>query len=87
MKLIDEWKMAYKFFSVQAMALGGISAATYAALFDSLKEFIGPQKAMMVVGGLFAFGILGRVIDQGSNMKFFEDLFSLGGDGGQDKGK
>jgi membrane-anchored protein YejM (alkaline phosphatase superfamily) len=64
MKLIDEWRKAWKWFSVQAMVLAGTAQAAWMAMPDDLKASL-PQNA--VQWGTFillVFGIAGRLVDQ-----------------------
>jgi hypothetical protein len=65
MKLIKDWKKAWKFLSVQLMAVGSAMSVTYAQLYDKMKDHVPPDKMMYIVLAVFVGGILGRVISQG----------------------
>jgi membrane protein required for beta-lactamase induction len=64
MKLIDDWKRAYRLFSVQAMALSTAILGTWLVLPDDFKatlpHWIGNAAA---IATLIA-GVLGRVVQQ-----------------------
>lgn len=64
MKLIDEWKTAYRFLSVQANVIGTAIATGYATMYPQLKDTIPPDVMAWITGGVFALGILARVISQ-----------------------
>lgn len=64
MKLIDEWRTAWKFLSVQANVLGGAMASAYATFYPQLKETISPATMGYITGAVFALGVIGRVISQ-----------------------
>lgn len=64
MTLIEDWKSAWKFISVQANALGIAMSSTYAIMYDQLKDTMPPKYMVMVTGAVFVAGIVGRVISQ-----------------------
>lgn len=64
MKLIDEWRTAWKFLSVQANLLGGAMASAYATFYPQLKDTISPSAMGYLTGVVFALGVLGRIISQ-----------------------
>jgi sorbitol-specific phosphotransferase system component IIBC len=65
MKLITNWRKCWKFLSVQLMAVGSGISATYATMYQQLKDTIDPKMMAMITAGVFVAGILGRVISQG----------------------
>ena len=64
MKLIDEWKQAYRLFSVQAMALAGAIQGAWVALPDDMKTSVPPGLVHWLTIGLLVFGMAGRLVDQ-----------------------
>ena len=64
MKLVDNWKSAWKWFSVHCLWLSAAIPNVWAALPADLKSSI-PATHMAVIAGLIAFcGIVGRLVDQ-----------------------
>lgn len=64
MKLIDEWKSAWRMFSVQAMALSASIQGAYIALPDTFQSYIPHEWMHYASIGLLVIGVLGRLIDQ-----------------------
>lgn len=64
MRLIDEWRTAWKFLSVQANVFGGAMASAYATFYPQLKDTISPAAMGYLTGVVFALGVIGRVISQ-----------------------
>ena len=64
MKLIANWRKAYKMLSVQAMALATAIQGTWAVLPDDMKTTIPPQAVQWITMGLLVFGIVGRLVEQ-----------------------
>lgn len=64
MKLIANWRKAYKMLSVQAMALATAIQGTWAVLPDDMKTTIPPQAVQWITMGLLVFGIFGRLVAQ-----------------------
>lgn len=65
MQLIKDWKKAYRFLSVQMMAVGTAISSTYAALYDNLKDVFDPKIMAGITAAVFIMGIIGRVKSQG----------------------
>lgn len=64
MKLIPEWKMSYKFWSVRLSALAGVFAM--AELVLPAWQGILPPKTFTLLSAIAATGaIIGRVLQQG----------------------
>ena len=64
MRLIDDWKRAWKFLSVQAMALVVVIQGAWAGIPDDLKLNF-PKWAVTALSiGLLVFGISGRLVKQ-----------------------
>ena len=64
MKLVENWRHAWKWFSVQLVALAGTIQLSVLAFPDTLKQYL-PDWALHA-SALFLLGaaILGRLIDQ-----------------------
>ena len=66
MKLVENAKQAWRWFSVQAMALATAIQATWAMLDADMRAVV-PYNDVVVpalTGLLLAFGIAGRLVDQ-----------------------
>jgi hypothetical protein len=64
MKLIDNWRKAYRMISVQAMVIATAIQGTWVLVPEDLKTSIPPTVVQWITMGLLAFGIFGRLIDQ-----------------------
>lgn len=65
MKLITNWRKAWKFLSVQLMVLGSAMSSAYATMYEQMKSTIDPKMMAMITAGVFIAGIVGRVVSQG----------------------
>lgn len=65
MRLVDDWKQAYKWFSVQAPAVGIALVTTWASIPDDLKMHVPGWLTKAVLYGVFGFGLIGRLVNQG----------------------
>lgn len=64
MKLITNWRKAYRMLSVQAMAIATAIQGAWAVLPDDMKASVPPQAVYWITMGLLVFGIAGRLVDQ-----------------------
>lgn len=70
MKLIDEWKQAYKLYSVQAMAVAGAILASWAGIPDDKQADLVawlpwiPKVVNWAAITVLVLGMVGRVLDQ-----------------------
>lgn len=64
MKLVDDWKRCYRWFSVQSMAISGALLATWALMPEDLKSSLPPQMIVGTAVGILALGVIGRVVEQ-----------------------
>jgi hypothetical protein len=64
--MISNWKSAWRWFSVQAMALQGAAASAWLMVPDDMRAAVPPD--MLATGAvvLAVLGIMGRLVDQGS---------------------
>ena len=64
MKLIDNWRKAYRMVSVQAMAAATAIQGTWVLIPEDMKSTIAPGIVQWITMGLLVFGIFGRLVDQ-----------------------
>lgn len=64
MKLIYNWRKAYKMLSVQAMTVAGAIQGAWACIPEDMKVHIPSGWVTALTIGLLAFGIVGRLLAQ-----------------------
>ena len=64
MKLVEDWKCVWRYFSVQANTIGSAVALGYASMYEQLKENFPPRYMVILTAAVFLLGIIGRVISQ-----------------------
>jgi hypothetical protein len=64
MRLVDGWKRAHRWFSVQAMGVAAAVQLTWATLADDLKHSIPMWIPTVVTVVLLVLGVAGRVVKQ-----------------------
>jgi hypothetical protein len=64
MKLIDEWKQAWRMFSVQAMAAGVALQGAYVAMPDTFQQLIPHEWMHYISIALLVLGLFGRLVQQ-----------------------
>ncbi|ALN64570.1 putative membrane protein [Lysobacter antibioticus] len=64
MKLIDNWRCAWRFLSVQAMSLALAVQATWLSLPDDLRAQVPLWVAASVTAFLLITGLIGRLFQQ-----------------------
>lgn len=64
MKLVSDWKRAYRWFSVQAMGVIAAIGLAWPLMPDDLKAYL-PEDILPVISLLAFIGILSRVVKQG----------------------
>ena len=62
--LIDEWRSAWKYVSVQANGVGIAISSTYGLLYEQLKETFPPKFMAGITALVFIAGIIGRLVSQ-----------------------
>jgi hypothetical protein len=67
MRLVKNTRSAWRWFSVQALALQGIGAAAWLGVPDDMRAAVPPEWLAGCAVVLTAFGIVGRLVDQGSD--------------------
>ena len=64
MKLVDDWKSAWRWFSMHALVLAGVIPTVWAELPPDLKTAI-PAGAMGTITAVIAaWGVVGRLVSQ-----------------------
>ena len=66
MKLVPHARLAWRWFSVQAMALAAILPLAWEALPPELRTYIPEPWMPWIVAGVLVGGIAGRLVDQGT---------------------
>jgi hypothetical protein len=64
-KLHPHWRMSWRWFSVQAMALAGAVQIAFQALPAEMKSSIPDSVISKITLTILFLGIVGRMIDQG----------------------
>lgn len=64
MKLVDDWKKAWKWFSVHALILAGILPTVWLELPSDLKSTIPPGTMSAITAVIAACGVIGRLVSQ-----------------------
>lgn len=65
MKLVENAKESWKWFSMQAMTLAGALQGTWLSIPNDLKDNIPDSMVNWITLGLVIFGIVGRLVRQG----------------------
>jgi len=65
MRLVSDWRAAWRWFSVQAMALNGAVAAAWLALPQEWRDVFPPEWMTAGAIALMALGVVGRLVTQG----------------------
>ena len=64
MKLIENWRSAWRMVSVQAMTFAGAVQGAWVCLPDDMRASVDPRMLHGVTLGLLAIGIIGRLVKQ-----------------------
>jgi len=64
MTLVDEWKTAWRWFSVQSMAISVVLLGAWQALPDELRAALPRSLPHWLAIALLALGIAGRLVKQ-----------------------
>jgi len=64
MKLIENWRQAWRFLSVQAMTLAIALQGVWLNLPDDLRVHLPDRVAMYVSAGVLILGLFGRLFQQ-----------------------
>ena len=65
MRLVSDARQAWRWFSVQALALQGIAAASWLAVPDDMRAAVPSEWLAGAAVALTVLGIVGRLVDQG----------------------
>jgi hypothetical protein len=63
-RLVDEWRGAWRWFSLQAMVLSGVVQAAWDALPADLKQYLPRGLGLALSLGFLLLGIGGRLVKQ-----------------------
>lgn len=64
MKLVDDWKKCWKWFSVHALVIAGILPTVWLELPPDLKASIPPGAMSTITAVIAACGVIGRLVSQ-----------------------
>ncbi|WP_363798384.1 hypothetical protein ABU614_06730 [Lysobacter firmicutimachus] len=64
MKLIDNWRQAWRFVSVQAMTCAITLQGVWLNLPEDLRTHVPDRIAATVTAGILLFGLIGRLFQQ-----------------------
>ena len=67
MKLIDNWKDAWKWLSVHCMVLAGSIQGAWLYIPDDMRQSIPSKLVTGLTIGLLMLGVIARLIKQGGN--------------------
>ncbi len=62
LRLVDNWKSAWKWLSAQALAITGALNLAWAALPDKMQDAIPPTTLAWMSGAVLAIGFIGRLV-------------------------
>lgn len=65
MKLVDDWKDAWKWISVNCMVLAGVVQTAWISIPDDLRSTMPSYIVHALTIGLLLMGVAGRLIKQG----------------------
>lgn len=64
MRLVENWKQCWKWFSIHALLIVGVLPTVWATLPPDLKAYIPPSIMGLITAAVAVSGIVGRVTDQ-----------------------
>ena len=64
MKLVDDAKQAWRWFSVQAMTLAAAIQGAWVFVPDDMRATLPPGAVQWLTIGLLVMGVAGRLVDQ-----------------------
>lgn len=64
MKLVEDWKKCYKWFSVQAMSVSAATLGAWEVLPERFQKAIDQTTIKQMVCVLLVLGVIGRLVDQ-----------------------
>lgn len=63
--MVKDWQKAWRWFSVQALALQGAAAGAWLSVPEEMRAAVPADWLAAAAVGLSVLGIIGRMIDQG----------------------
>ena len=64
MKLVEDWKKCWKYFSVHALIIAGFLPTVWLELPPDLKASIPPEAMSTITAVIAACGVIGRLVSQ-----------------------
>lgn len=64
-KLVDDWRQAWRWISINSMTLAGSMQLTWINIPDDLRQGFDPILINYLTVGLLVLGIVGRLVKQG----------------------
>lgn len=64
MRLVEDWRDAWRWLSVRAMVLALALQAAWNMLDDAQRESLPDWLVSVLTGGILLFGVAGRLVDQ-----------------------
>lgn len=64
MKLVNDWKQAWRWISVNCMIIAGAIQAAWMSISDDMKAVIPHNMVEYVTIALLLFGVVGRLVKQ-----------------------
>lgn len=65
MRIVPNWRRAWRWFSVQAMGLSAAGSAAWLAVPEDLRAAVPSEYLAAAAGTLAVLGMIGRFVDQG----------------------
>ncbi|CAH0198087.1 hypothetical protein SRABI106_01465 [Rahnella aquatilis] len=64
MRLVENWKQCWKWFSIHALLIAGVLPSVWATLPPDLKAYIPPSIMGLITAVVAVSGVVGRLTDQ-----------------------
>lgn len=64
MKLVQNWKQSWRWFSVQSMVVAGSIQGAWSVIPDGMRSSIPANVVQAVTIALLVLGVVGRLVDQ-----------------------
>ena len=64
MRLVENWKQCWKWFSIHALLIAGVLPTVWATLPPDLKAYIPPSIMGLITAVVAVSGVVGRLTDQ-----------------------
>lgn len=64
MKLVSDWRRAWRWLSVQSMSVTATFLIVWALIPEKMQDAFSPTELKVMAAGLLVFGIAGRLVKQ-----------------------